>query len=121
MAMAFAIIAGTVTDPLIGAISDNSRSRFGRGHPFLLIPPLTLVLCVFLIFRPPYVVAVSVSLLYKWLCWITIFQRTFQLFYVVLLLAMGAELSTDYLEGTLAKFLNSLFVLNGGIFMLSVA
>jgi GPH family glycoside/pentoside/hexuronide:cation symporter len=39
-AMALAIIADAITDPLIGAISDNFRSRFGRRHPFLFIAPI---------------------------------------------------------------------------------
>ena len=52
-AMALAIIADAITDPLIGAVSDNFRSRFGRRHPFLFTAPIPLALCVFLIFHPP--------------------------------------------------------------------
>ncbi len=102
-AMALAIIADAVTDPLIGAISDNFCSRFGRRHPFLFTAPIPLALCVFLIFHPPQLVVDSASLLFIWLCLFTILLRTFQTFYVVPHLAMGAELSTDYLERTRVK------------------
>lgn len=120
-AMALAIIADAVTDPLIGAISDNFRSRFGRRHPFLFTAPIPLALCVFLIFHPPEFVVESASLLFTWLCLFTILQRTFQTFYVVPHLAMGAELSADYLERTRVMSFNSLFGLYGGIVMHSVA
>ena len=120
-AMALAIIADAVTDPLIGAISDNFRSRFGRRHPFLFTAPIPLALCVFLIFHPPQFVVESAPLLFTWLCLFTILQRTFQTFYVVPHLAMGAELSADYLERTRVMSFNSLFGLYGGIVMHSVA
>lgn len=120
-AMALAIIADAITDPLIGAVSDNFRSRYGRRHPFLFTAPIPLALCVFLIFHPPQIVVESTPLLFSWLCLFTILQRTFQTFYVVPHLAMGAELSTDYLERTRVMSFNSLFGLYGGIAMHSVA
>ncbi len=120
-AMALAIIAGAITDPLTGAISDNLRSRFGRRHPFLFTAPIPLALYVFLIFHPPQIVIESTSFLFMWLCLFTILQRTFQTFYVVPHLAMGAELSTDYLERTRLMSFNSLFGPYGGIVMHSVA
>ena len=35
-ALALAIFADAITDPLIGALSDRFRSRFGRRHPSYL-------------------------------------------------------------------------------------
>ena len=67
-AMALAIIADAITDPLIGVVSDNFRSRFGRRHPFLFTAPIPLALCVFLIFHPPQIVVASTPLLFSWLC-----------------------------------------------------
>ena len=81
-AMAIAIFVDAITDPLIGAVSDNFRSRFGRRHPFLFMAPIPLALCVFLIFHPPQFVVESTSLLFSWLCLFTVLQRTFQTFYV---------------------------------------
>ena len=49
-ALALAIFADAITDPLIGAISDRFRSRLGRRHPFLFTAPIPLAICVFLIF-----------------------------------------------------------------------
>ena len=120
-ALAIAIFADAITDPLIGAISDRFRSKWGRRHPFLLIAPIPLAMCIFLIFHPPAFVVESHTLLFLWLCVFTILQRTFQTFYVVPHLAMGAELSTDYLERTRIMAFNNLFTLYGGTLMHIVA
>ena len=120
-ALAIAIFADAITDPLIGAISDRFRSKWGRRHPFLLIAPIPLAMCIFLIFHPPAFVVESHTLLFLWLCVFTILQRTFQTFYVVPHLAMGAELSTDYLERTRIMAFNNLFTLYGGTLMHVVA
>jgi GPH family glycoside/pentoside/hexuronide:cation symporter len=117
IALGIAILADAITDPLIGAISDRFRSRFGRRHPFLFLAPAPLALCVFLIFHPPAFVVDSQTLLFAWLCTFTVLQRTFQTFYVVPHLAMGAELSTDYIERTRIMSFNNLFTLYGGMLM----
>ena len=78
-------------------------------------------MCIFLIFHPPAFVVESHTLLFLWLCVFTILQRTFQTFYVVPHLAMGAELSTDYLERTRIMAFNNLFTLYGGTLMHVVA
>ena len=120
-ALALAIFADAITDPLIGALSDRFRSRFGRRHPFLFTAPIPLAICVFLIFHPPQLVVQSQTLLFSWLCLFTILQRTFQTFYVVPHLAMGAELSKDYIERTRVMAFNNLFGLYGGMLMHLIA
>ena len=117
VALGLAIVADAITDPLIGAISDRFRSRFGRRHPFLFLAPAPLALCVFLIFHPPAFVVDSQTLLFSWLLLFTVLQRAFQTFYVVPHLAMGAELSTDYIERTRIMSLNNLFTFYGNMVM----
>ena len=114
LAFFLAILADAITDPLIGAISDRFRSKWGRRHPFLFIAPIPLALFVFLIFHPPAYVVESHTLLFIWLTVFTVLQRACQTFYVVPHLAMGAELSADYLERTRIMAFNNLFTLYGG-------
>ncbi len=42
-----------VTDPVIGFLSDNTRTRFGRRRPYLAVGSLFLALFLFLLFCPP--------------------------------------------------------------------
>ena len=49
-----------LSDPLIAALSDNSRSRLGRRKVFLLLSGLPLALSTFLVFTPPHPAGESV-------------------------------------------------------------
>lgn len=41
-----------VTDPLIGLLSDQTNSRFGRRKPWILLGSLIITVAVYLLFRP---------------------------------------------------------------------
>jgi Na+/melibiose symporter-like transporter len=121
IAVALAIISDAVTDPLVGSISDRFVSKHGRRHPFMFVAPVPLALCIFLIFHPPSLVLESQSLMFCWFIVFTVLMRTFQTFFAVPHLAMGAELSEDYYERTTIMSFNALFALYGGVFMHSVS
>jgi len=116
-AVFLAIMADAVTDPLIGSISDRFRSRLGRRHPFMFAAPLPLALSIFLIFNPPEFVVGSQAWLFGWLTLFTICMRTFVTFFAVPHLAMGAELSSDYIERTNVMSYNNIFGYYGGFAM----
>ena len=109
LAVSIAIFADAITDPLIGSISDRFRSRFGRRHPFMFAAPIPLAASIFLIFNPPEAILGTQDYLFAWLLIFTICMRTFVTFFAVPHLAMGAELSTDYIERTNVMSFNNLF------------
>ncbi|MCG6170028.1 MFS transporter [Leptospira sanjuanensis] len=53
IALAVAVLWDAVSDPLMGYISDHSRSRFGKRRPYILIGGILLGLSVFFMFSPP--------------------------------------------------------------------
>ena len=42
-----------VTDPLMGTLSDRTRSRFGRRRPYMLIGSLLIAVALIFLFNPP--------------------------------------------------------------------
>ena len=120
-AVAIAICADAVTDPLVGSISDRFRSKYGRRHPFLFFAPIPLAISIFLIFNPPESFVESQMAMFAWFTVFTVLLRTFQTIFAIPLLAMGAELSTNYIERSKIMSYESLFGLYGYVFMHLVA
>lgn len=97
-AIAIALVFDAFTDPAVGSMSDNFRSKFGRRHPFMLAAIVPLPFFFFLLFWPP--LSLSSFQLFVWLTVFTILTRTALTFFHVPYLALGAELSKDYHERT---------------------
>jgi len=87
-------ITDVFTDPVIGILSDQSRSKYGRRRPFIVLGlPITLV-ATYMIFAPKTEVTNSYFAFWTialWLGWT---------FINIPYLAWGAELSTNYHERT---------------------
>ena len=79
-----------VTDPLVGWLSDKTRSRFGRRIPWMTLAWLPLSISAYKLFLPP--PGVGASYLAFW-SFLLFFSGT-SLFMPYT--AMGAELSTSY-------------------------
>ncbi len=96
--LAIALVVDAVTDPMVGAYSDNFRSRLGRRHPFMYAAALPLGLFMFLLFSPP--AGASDTGLLLWLLAFTLLVRIAFTFFVVPWNAVAAEFSSDYVERT---------------------
>lgn len=53
LALMVGLIFDAITDPLVAVVSDRTRSRWGRRHPYLLASALPLGAGLVLAFRPP--------------------------------------------------------------------
>ncbi len=42
-----------VTDPIMGTLSDRTRSRFGRRHPYIFIGSFFIAMALMFLFNPP--------------------------------------------------------------------
>lgn len=82
------------TDPLVGALSDRTRSRFGRRKPWIAAGVPVLMIGAYMLFRPP----VGAGLLY-FTVWVSVLFLGITLAQLPFV-AWGAEMSLDYDEKT---------------------
>jgi glycoside/pentoside/hexuronide:cation symporter, GPH family len=96
LSLFLSLVIDAMADPLIGSLSDNTVSRLGRRHPFMIASILPLAIAFGFLFSIPnglhgwplfaYVTLVSTAVRIAW--------SVFGLPYA----ALGAELSDDYHE-----------------------
>jgi GPH family glycoside/pentoside/hexuronide:cation symporter len=106
-AMFIALIVDGVADPLIGYASDNTRSRYGRRHPFMLIGAVPLALAVGMVFSTPIFEAESWRFVYI-LC-VLLLLRISLSFFALPYIALGAELTQDYRERSVVQAYRTVF------------
>jgi Na+/melibiose symporter-like transporter len=93
-AIAIALVADAISDPLIGAWSDRLNTRWGRRHPMMLVAALPMAIGFFGLFNPPS--GMSNLEGFCWLVFFGILTRFAYTFYKIPHLALGAEMAQDY-------------------------
>jgi GPH family glycoside/pentoside/hexuronide:cation symporter len=106
-------------DPVVGQISDNFRSRWGRRHPFIYASIVPLSLGYFLIWWPP--LNWSQTMLFAYLLGMLLIVRVADSCYELPSSALLPELTPDYNERTGILSLRTLFALIGGMSMSMLA
>ncbi len=101
-----------VTDPLMGYLSDSTRSRWGRRRPYVAASAIPLGLFFYLLFSPP-VAGTVATFAYLLIVYILLFA--FFTVYATPYIAWGAELAQDYHERTTVVQIRSLFGVIGGV------
>lgn len=113
LAMFGVMVADAISDPVVGHISDNWHSKWGRRHPFMYFSALPVSLCFFLIFIPPTSMGPGVSI--AWFMVIAIAIRTFITMFEVPSTALTPELTDDYDQRTSILAFRSFFGWWGGL------
>ena len=103
------------TDPLMGRISDNFKSRFGRRRPFVLFGGILTGISFALIWMLPQGWS-EMATFALFLSYMLIFYTCFTVL-IVPYLALGFEMSPDYNERTTLMSYRSFFSLVGSIIM----
>ena len=93
-----ALLVDAVTDPLMGDVSDNWHSKWGRRHPFMIAAVIPFPLALYMLFSPPQ--GLEQQGLFLWLLGWSIVVRVMLTLFNVPHNALGAELSKDYQERT---------------------
>lgn len=92
-----ALVFDAVSDPLIGYISDNFHSRWGRRHPFMYASAIPVSIAYYFIWSPP---AWDQTELFLYFVCMAITIRTLITFYEVPATALVSELTDDYDQRT---------------------
>jgi GPH family glycoside/pentoside/hexuronide:cation symporter len=111
-----------VSDPLVGHLSDRTRSRLGRRRPWLLVSALPMALTAWMLWCPP--LHLDGSALVLWMGAALFLHFTATTLFAVPHESLGAELSRDHHDRTrlfgirhvLGTF--GIFLALGGIFLL---
>jgi len=105
--IAASVVLDAVWDPLVGQISDNTRSRWGRRHPYLYGGAVPLALAFALLWRPP--AGWPQAALLAWLAAFTILTRLLFSLHHLPSAALMPELARGYNERTALVGLRSIF------------
>lgn len=94
LALLIALVFDAISDPVVGYISDNLRTKWGRRHPFMYISAVPVAVFYFLLWQPPE--GASQTYLFWYVTILSIFIRTLITFYETPSSALAPELTQDY-------------------------
>ena len=119
LALMLALVIDSVIDPVVGYLSDNLRSRWGRRHPFMYAAAIPTSLAYYFLWLPP--AGLSQDGLFLYLIVMAIFVRSLITCYEIPSSAMVAELTQDYDQRTSYLSLRFFFGWCGGLTMALLA
>ena len=93
-----ALLIDAAVDPLVGVLSDRTRTRWGRRHPWMYASALPIMGLYVLLWMPPEGASPTVALM--WLFALAVLVRTAVSTYEVPSVALAPELTSDYDERT---------------------
>lgn len=118
-AIMLALILDAFIDPVIGQLSDNTRSKWGRRHPWMYAAALPVAVSYLLIWNPPTDWSQPAQVVY--LVAVAVLIRSFISCYEIPSAALAAELTTEYDERTRLLSYRYLFGWLGGLAMYGLA
>jgi GPH family glycoside/pentoside/hexuronide:cation symporter len=105
-------------DPFIGSLSDNSRSRWGRRHPFMIAAALPITIAFGLLFTIP--ASFSGTMLFVYATGVLLCMRFGLSTFVIPYMAMGGELTDDFHERSIVVAFRHAFGILAGFLPLLI-
>jgi len=115
LAILITFLFDAFSDPVVGYLSDNTRSRWGRRHPYMYFAALPIAGAYWLLWNPP--ADFSNDQLFWYLLFVAIAVRQLITLYEVPSSALVAELTDDYDTRTSYLALRNMLVWFGGVAM----
>ena len=85
-----------VSDPIMGHISDNTKNKFGKRHPYMFVGGLLMVASFFFIWYVPDFFKSSMTILFWYLVVMNLLLRTAYTIFIVPYTALGFEICQEY-------------------------
>ncbi|HEY5140653.1 MAG TPA: MFS transporter, partial [Methylococcales bacterium] len=96
LAMSLSLLYDAIIDPVMGHITDNTRSRYGRRLPYMLLGGIAMMLSYYFIWKVPGAFKGSTMGLFGYLLAMNMIFRTAFAVFVIPYSALGFEICTDY-------------------------
>ena len=109
-----ALVVDAISDPLVGYVSDNLRSRWGRRHPLMYAAGLPAAVAYYFLWAPP---ALEPEGVFVYFVTLAILIRTLLTFYEIPSTSLVAELTDDYDQRTRFMSFRFFFGWWGGLLM----
>jgi Na+/melibiose symporter-like transporter len=100
LAIGAALIVDSITDPLMGAISDRTNTKLGRRHPYMIVSFIPASIFYILLFTPKPDWDITQNQLFWWMFVCASFTRIGMTLFEVPHRSFGAEITKDYVERT---------------------
>ncbi|QHI68390.1 MFS transporter [Tichowtungia aerotolerans] len=97
LALSITLFWDAITDPLMGCISDNTRSRFGRRIPYMVGGGVVLALSFFLLWVLPGRLS-SMAGVFFCVLLMNVLLRTASTVFIIPYLALGFEMCPEYVD-----------------------
>jgi Na+/melibiose symporter-like transporter len=109
------LVADAISDPIVGYVSDNLHTRWGRRHPLMYASAIPVAVSYFLLWNPP--AGMTQGALFAYMVVVAIVIRTFITFYEVPSASLVPELTSSYDERTSLLSFRYFFGWWGGLTM----
>ena len=116
LAIFIALMVDAFTDPIMGVISDRTKHRLGRRHPYFLLGIIPMGLSYFMLFSIQSSWDLSQQYLFLWMLTFTILTRLGMTIFDVPHRSLGSEMSRSYTERTSIFAAREMFGWAGGLF-----
>lgn len=119
LALLIALLFDAFSDPIVGYLSDNTHSKWGRRHPWMYASALPVAIGYFLLWVPP--AGLTGNELFPYILVLAIVIRVCITLFEVPSSALSAELTQDYDDRTSLFSYRYFFGWIGGTLMATVA
>ncbi len=119
LALAITLAVDAIADPLIGFVSDNTRSRLGRRHPYMFLSALPAAVSLGLIFSVP--AGLTGGALFAYVMAALLVLRVAMSAFTLPYAALGAELTANYTERSTVVAYRSAFNIFANFVTMSLA